>query len=222
MKTAIVRFQRYLDGQIAFGARIALVLMVVPLALAIVLPLWNIHMVAPQYPEGLDLEIWTWKVEGGEAHHIKEINTLNHYIGMSAIDEVLLKDLDWIPFTIGLLGILLLRVAVIGNLRMLVDVAVISAYLSGFLMFRFWYHLYHLGHDLDPAAPVNVEPFMPAYFGTKQIANFTVTSLPKAGAYAMMFAVAGVLVITVLHLWKGRRESARADRPASAAGAAQA
>jgi hypothetical protein len=207
-----LRFQRHLDGQIDMRARMVLALCVIPLALAILLPLWQIHMVAPQYPEGLDLNIWTWKVEGGEAHHIEEINTLNHYIGMSAIDEALLADLDWIPFTIGLLAILVLRVAVIGNLRMLVDLAVIASYLSGFLMWRFWWHLYQLGHDLDPEAPVNVEPFMPAYLGTKKIANFTVTSLPRIGAYAMMLAVGGILLVTLLLLWKGRREALRADR----------
>ncbi len=209
MKNAIIKFQRFLDGQIPFGTRILLALMIIPIAIAIFAPLWNIHMLAPQYPEGLDLNIWTWKVEGGEPHHIDEINTLNHYIGMSAIDEALLKDLDWIPFTLGLLGILVLRVAVIGTLRMLVDVAVISTYLSLFLMWRFWWHLYELGHNLDPKAPVNVEPFMPAYLGTKQIANFTITSTPRIGAIAMMVAVGTVVLTTVWLLWKGRRDSSR-------------
>lgn len=209
MKNAIINFQRFLDGQIPFGTRILLALMIIPIAVAIFAPLWNIHMLAPQYPEGLDLNIWTWKVEGGESHHIDEINTLNHYIGMSAIDQALLKDLDWIPFTLGLLAILVLRVAAIGTLRMLVDVAVISTYLSMFLMWRFWWHLYELGHNLDPKAPVSVEPFMPAYLGTKQIANFTITSTPQIGAVAMMAAVGTVVLTTVWLLWKGFRDSSR-------------
>ena len=133
MKQALERFEKYLDETISLGARGLLILCSLPLLLAFWFPLWNIRMVAPQYPAGLEIDIYSWKVEGGDGgHHIQEINTLNHYIGMAPIDEVVLNDLDWIPFLIGLLVILVLRVAAIGNLRMLVDLAVLSTYLAGF------------------------------------------------------------------------------------------
>ena len=207
MKQALERFERYLDQPVHYGSRFLLALLIVPLVLSFTQPLWNIHMVAPQYPEGLEIDIYAYKIEGGNGgQDVQEINTLNHYIGMAPIDDVLLADLDWIPFLLGAFAILILRVAAIGNIRMLVDLAVMSTYLSAFLVWRFWYHLYQLGHDLDPEAPVRVDPFMPAFLGTKQIANFTVTSLPRTGSFLVMASVGGVLLITLWHLWLGWRD----------------
>lgn len=217
LKDYLDRFERFLDGTISLRARVLLVLLSLPLLLAFWFPLWNISMVAPQYPDGLELDIYSWKVEGGDGgNHIQEINTLNHYIGMAPIDEVVLNDLDWIPFLVGLLVILVLRVAAIGNLRMLVDLAVLSTYLGGFLMFRFWFHLWTLGHNLDPKAPMTVEPFMPAFLGTKQIANFTVTSMPRLGTLATGVSVGGVMLVTFFLLFRGWLHYRRERRAAGA------
>jgi len=64
------------------------------------------------------VEIHAHKLEGGNnGQHIKEINTLNHYIGMHPIDAHDLAELGWMPFAVGILAILTLRVAAIGNVR---------------------------------------------------------------------------------------------------------
>jgi len=112
--------------------------------------------------------------------------------------------------------VLILRAAAIGNIRTLIDLAVIYSYIGGFLAFRFWLHLYTLGHNLDPKAPVNVDPFMPAIFGSKQIANFQITSFPRAGAIAILISVGGVLLITFWHLATGFRESRKNASKANA------
>ena len=96
----------------------------------------------------------------------------------------------------------------------LIDLTVITAYFSAFSLFRFVYKLWVLGHNLDPKAPVRVAPFMPAVFGTKQIANFTVTSLPRLGSVYMGIFALGVVGLTVWHLWRGRRDAVRAMRGA--------
>lgn len=217
MQHPLEKFYAFVQQPVRLGSRLLIALLVVPLFLAFTAPLWNISMVAPQYPKGLSLDIYAHKVEGGrDSADIQEINTLNHYIGMAPIDRAALSDLDWIPFALGVLMILTLRVAAIGNIRSLIDLAVITFYFSLFSLGRFVYKLYVLGHNLDPRAPVTVEPFMPAVFGTKQIANFTVTSLPRlATGYMAVFAL-GVAAITIWHLWTGRREAARAERAASA------
>jgi len=46
---------RFLDGTIDGRARLMVLLAVVLLAVTYVLPLWNLTMFAPQYPEGLRL-----------------------------------------------------------------------------------------------------------------------------------------------------------------------
>lgn len=184
-----------LESPVSPAVRLILLVLVVPIALTFTRPIWNISMKAPQYPSGLELDIFVYKVEGGHAgHDIKEINTLNHYIGMAPIDRQQLSDLDWMPFALGIIVLLVLRVALIGNVRALVDISVLSLYFCLFSLFRFVYKLHWLGHNLDPSAPVDVEPFTPAIFGTKQIANFTVTSLPRMGSLFLAIFVIGLVV----------------------------
>lgn len=218
MKNPIARFYAFLDTPLFPMARLALVVLVIPLALVFTQPLWKISMKAPQYPKGLSMEIYTHKVEGGHGgKDIKEINTLNHYIGMKTIDRQQLTDLDWIPFALGLLFILTLRCAAIGNVRALVDLVVITGYVSVFAFGRFIYKLYTYGHTLDPEAPFKVKPFTPAIFGSKQVANFTTTSWPQLGSILMGVFVVGVTAVTAWHLIAGRRAAERAEVEAAAA-----
>lgn len=214
-----MNFQRSLDGFYAFldrplylKARLALVVLVVPLLLTFTQPLWRISMVAPQYPQGLYMDIYTHKVDGGhEGHDIAEINELNHYIGMKAIDRAALTDLDWIPFALGLLALLTLRCAAIGNVRALVDLVVMSGYIATFAFARFIYKLWYFGHSMAPDAPIKLEPFTPAIIGKKQVANFAVESWPQAGTICMTIFLVGVVGITAWHLIGGRRAAVRAD-----------
>lgn len=206
--SSLDRFQQHLGEPLSTRARVALVALVVPLLLSFTGPLWVMDMKAPQYPEGLRLEILSYTVRGD----VSEVNTLNHYIGMATIDRAALSDLDWIPFAVGALALLALRVAAIGDRRSLVDLFVLFAYFSVFSMARFAYKLYVFGHELDPHAPFDVEPFTPAILGTKEIANFTVTSLPSTGTIWLGLFGTGLLLVTALSL---RRAAARA-RPAAA------
>ena len=197
-----IRFQAFLDRPLFPSARAALAILTIPLLLSFTMPIWKISMVAPQYPGGLYMDIWTYKLEGGaDGQHIKEINTLNHYIGMHGIDDAASADLGWIPFALGALVLIALRVAAIGNVRSLLDLTVLTSYVSLFAFGRFIYRLYVFGHDLAPTAPVKI--------GTKQIANFTTTSLPMAGSYGIGLFVTGLLAITAWHLLAGRLEAKR-------------
>lgn len=198
-------FYRHLGHPLDFRSRILLGFTVIPLMLSFTAPLWNIHMVAPQYPQGLDLDIYAHTIEGD----VQEVNTLNHYIGMERLDRVTLSDLDWLPFALGALIVLTLRVAAIGENRSLIDLLVLTLYFGAFSMGRFAYKLYVFGHNLDPKAPFNVEPFTPALFGSKQIANFTTTSYPEAGSYWLIAFGVGLLVVLAWN-WRGAlRASAR-------------
>jgi copper chaperone NosL len=212
------RFYAFLDRPLYLWARVALLVVTVPLVLALTQPLWKISMKAPQYPGGLYMEIYTHKIDGGNnGQHIKEINTLNHYIGMRTIDRSELADLDWIPFALGLLIVLTLRCAAIGNVRTLVDLAVLSLYIGLFAFGRFVYKLYVFGHHLDPDAPLKIKPFTPAVFGTKQIANFSTSSYPQLGSILIGIFFAGVLGTLGWHLFAGRRQALRDAAAAAAA-----
>jgi hypothetical protein len=210
MKLDLDKFFAFLDRPLFMHSRFVLLLLAIPLALTITQPLWRISMEAPQYPDGLYLEIYAHKIDGGNhGQHIKEINTLNHYIGMHKIDRAELSDLDWIPFGIGLLLLLTLRCAAVGNVRSLVDLVVIAGYIAAFAMGKFVYKLYVFGHNLDPSAPLKVEPFTPAIFGSKKIANFTTSSFPQLGSFFMAIFFVGIVVVLVWHLVVGRRQAKR-------------
>jgi len=211
------KFYKFLDRPLYFKARLLLLVMIVPLALTFTQPLWRISMQAPQYPAGLYMEIYSHKIEGGNGgQHIKEINTLNHYIGMRKIDRAELSDLDWIPFGLGLLILLTLRCAAIGNVRMLVDLAVLAGYIGVFAMGRFVYKLYVFGHNLDPDAPIKLEPFTPAIIGTKKIANFSTQSYPQLGSLYIGLFFAGIFALLAWHLIAGRRQAIRASQASAA------
>lgn len=207
-RALVDRFQEFLDEPIRFRSRFLLAVLVVPLLLSFTQPLWRISMDAPQYPGGLYIDVYAHKLGGGhDGHDITEINELNHYIGMRPIVQSEFADLDWIPFALGLLAILTLRAAAVGNVRSLVDLSVLATYVAAFSFARFVYKLYVFGHDLDSRAPVNVAPFMPAVLGSKQVANFTTHSWPEWGtAFMAVFAV-GILGVTMWHCWLGYREA---------------
>ena len=71
------------------------------------LPFWFIHLIAPQYPEGLTMEIWLNRLEG----EVEIINGLNHYIGMAKINADMFPELDYLVYIIGVYILLGLVVA---------------------------------------------------------------------------------------------------------------
>jgi len=211
MQHALARFYEFLDRPITGWTRIALVALVVPLLFAFAAPLWKISLRAPQYPAGLYMDVYAHKLDGGHGgHDIEEINNLNHYIGMHRIDRAELSELDWMPFAIIALALLALRCAAIGNVRMLIDLTVVTGFVAAYSLGRFVYRLYVFGHSLDPTAPLTLAPFTPAIFGRKQIANFATESYPQLGAVYIGVFMAGVAGLTVYHLVAGRMAAARA------------
>lgn len=184
--------QAWLDQGLSLRSRWLVLMMLVPLVLALLAPIWHMRFEAPQYPDGLRLDIFSYTVEGD----VQEVNTLNHYIGMAAIDRASLSDLAFLPFAIGIFALLLLRVAALADLRALVDLIALYTYFGAFAFARFAYTLYVFGHNLDPKAAFRVEPFTPTLLGTGTVANFTITSLPARGS--LYLAGVGVVLVAVL------------------------
>lgn len=208
MRRTADSFWDFLDVPLRLPARLALILLTVPLLVSLAFPLWRISMKAPQYPDGLYMDIYSHKLVGGnDGHDIQEINVLNHYIGMHTITREELRDLDWIPFAMIAMALLALRAALLGNVRTIIDLSMVAAYVSLVAFARFVYMLWEFGHDLDPKAPMDVEPFMPVVFGSKKIANFMTHSMPQFGSALLGVFVLGVWLITLWYLWRGRRES---------------
>ena len=216
MKAVLERSNRQLDVPLDTAPRVLLLVAALLLVPTYLMPLWKLTMFAPQYPEGLILDIHSYKLQGGnKGQDVKEINILNHYIGMKDLTTADFTEFKWMPFVIGMLGLLFLRALVHGRLGDLLDVAVLYLYFGLFSLWSFGYKLYSYGHNLAPTASVKVDPFMPPLFGHKKLANFEVYSFPAAGSYALAAAGAAVL----LALFLGWREARRVEhQEARAAG----
>jgi hypothetical protein len=205
----IEKSNRVLAAPLGLGPR-GLVLLAALLLLPIyAAPLWKMTMFAPQYQDGLRLDIYSYKLEGGNrGQDVKEINVLNHYIGMKDLATEDFTEFKWLPFVVGALALLFLRAAVFGTVGHVLDVAVLFVYFSLFSLWSFAYKLWSYGHNLAPTAAVKVPPFMPPLFGGKQLANFEVYSYPGLASYALGAAAVALVAALILSWRSARRETA--------------
>lgn len=203
MRNLLRREYVILRRPVSLGARALLLVGVAALIAALILPLWKISLIAPQYQEGLTLVIHTYQlVAGNGGQDLVEINNLNHYIGMKPLAQADFFEMRWVPFALGVFILLALRTAAIGTVRSLVDLLALYLYFTAFSLGSFYFRLYTYGHDLDPKAPMTIQPFTPVLIGEQQIANFVQSSWPQVGAFFL--AVFPICVIGAM--WLSRRE----------------
>ncbi len=167
-------------------------------------PLWKMTLYSNQFPDGLVLNIYTYKLEGGKTPNqddLKEINSLNHYIGMRPLIDDDFTEFKWIPFVIGGTILLALRVIVLGKMSKLVDLFVMFSYFGVFSLLSFYYKMYIYGHELDPTAAIKVPPFTPPMFGHQTMANFEVYNYPSTGT----FFISLMPVLLLLAMWLSRK-----------------
>ena len=212
MQAFLQRANRFLDEPIDLQARLMLLASAALIVVTYFFPLWNLTMFAPQYPDGLRLDIYSYRLVGGNGgQDIPEINVLNHYIGMHNLVNESFTEFQWMPFVIGALGLLVLRTIVQGTVSALVDVTMLFVYFGAFSLWSFGFKLYTYGHDLAPDAAIKVKAFMPPMFGYRQIANFEVYSYPRPATYAMSGAIL-LLVAALAWTWWSSRRRGQAER----------
>lgn len=188
MQKFLMAETRFFETPIDLRSRVLILLAAIALIPTFFFPLWTMTMYSNQFPDGLVLKIYSYKLEGEKTPNrddLKEINALNHYIGMRELKEEDFTEFKWIPFVIGGSILLAFRVIVLGKMSKLVDLFVLFTYFGIFSLWSFYHKLYLYGHDLDPTAAVKVPPFTPPMFGHQTLANFEVYSFPALGSYFM-------------------------------------
>jgi copper chaperone NosL len=173
---------------------------------SLLFPMWRIELEAPQYPEGLVLQLYANKI-GGD---VEIINGLNHYIGMKT-----LHTKDFIEFTIlpyifgffGLFSLIMVFVAKRKGVILLFITFLIFGFLAGLDFYR-WNYEY--GHNLDPNAAIVVPgmAYQPPLIGYKQLLNFGAYSIPDVGGWMMILAgvLLFVIIIKEIHLIRSLRK----------------
>lgn len=208
MNSTLARSARFLHEPVSARPRILLVIAAVLVLGGYLFPLWNLTMFAPQYSDGLRLDIYSYTLVGGRGgQDIREINVLNHYIGMRDLAITDFTEFKWMPFAFGGFALIFLRAVFFGTMKELVDAVVLFCYFGAFSMWSFAFKLYKYGHELAPNAAFKVQPFTPPVFGYAKIANFEVYSYPQAGTYCLLGV--GLLLLVALWLaWRQRKPQA--------------
>lgn len=174
-----------------------------------IFPLWNITLEAPQYPTPLGMDIYINKFKDTHEFDIKNINLMNHYVGMKYIPETI-PEFKIFPIVIGFMSVLGILLGFIGKHKLFLAWVIIVALLGLAGMYDFYLWEYDYGHDLDPKAIMNfknpdgsVMGFQPPLLGSKDILNFRAHSYPMIGAY---FLFTGMLLSFIAFLM-GRKSS---------------
>lgn len=161
---------------------------------ALFVPMWQIQLDAPQYPEGLVLRLHANKI-GGD---VEIINGLNHYIGMATLHTENFFEFTVLPYifsVFALISIVLIWIAKRKAVLVFLFTYVLFIALAAVDFYR-WNYQY--GHNLDPNAAIRVPgmAYQPPLIGYKQLLNFGAYSIPDTGGW--MLAVAGVLLSLVV------------------------
>lgn len=157
-------------------------------------PLWQILMWAPQYPEGLEMDIWINTITGD----VKVISALNHYIGMKHIEVEMFPEFGYMIYIVGFLIGFGLLTSLINRRLMLWMFSLLLVATAVAALVDFWLWGYDYGHNLDPTAAINIPgmSYQPPLIGTKQLLNFTAFSGPDIGGW--IFIISGVLIMGTL------------------------
>lgn len=157
------------------------------------LPVWRIDLFAPQYPEGLTMNIWINKLSG----QVDIINGLNHYIGMKHITVEMFPEFKFLPFVVAFFMVLGMLVAISGKRKFLFIYLILTVIGGIAAMVDFYMWGYKYGHHLDPTAPIQVPglSYQPPLFGHKRILNFDAYSFPDVGGWIVVGA--GILAFGV-------------------------
>ncbi|RRN77665.1 hypothetical protein EIM50_18460 [Pseudoxanthomonas sp. SGD-10] len=156
----------------------------------IFLPIWRIELDAPQYPEGLVMLIYSYKLGG----QVEIINGLNHYIGMKTLHSEQFVEFKVLPYIIGAFALAFLITGWRARVKPM-NILFVAFLLFGIVaMVDFWMWEYDYGHNLDPEAPIKVPgmAYQPPLIGFKQLLNFGAFSIPDIGGW--IFVICGLLL----------------------------
>lgn len=190
-------------------SKLAMILGALSIVALFLFPLWNITLEAPQYPTPLGMDIYINDFSDAHPHDIKNINLMNHYVGMQYIPETI-PEFKIFPWVIGIMAALGVLIGLFANYKWYLGWFVLMSVfaIAGIYDFYLWEHDY--GHNLDPKAILKftnpdgtIMGFQPPLFGTKDILNFKAHSYPQLGAYFLALGMALTFIAYVL----GKREA---------------
>jgi nitrous oxidase accessory protein len=168
------------------------------LLVSIFLPYWQMTLEAPQYPQGLHVRAYVNHLAGD----VREVDGLNHYIGMRPLNEAAQLERSLSVAVIIALTFLLEGAAHV-HTRWAALLAAPAILFPAFFLADLYYWLNDFGRNLDPTAALSnaIKPFTPPVLGTGAIGQFR--TIASAGP-GLWLGVAAALML-VAGLWFHRR-----------------
>src|SRR5687768_4989024 len=156
-------------------------------------PAWSIYLIAPQYPEGLSMQIWLYKITG----QVEIINGLNHYIGMKHINADMFPEFSFLVYILGFFVLFGLVVAFTGSRKLLFAYLILSVLGAAAALVDFYKWGYDYGHNLDSAAAIQVPglSYQPPLIGHKKLLNFDAYSYPDIGGWIVIVVVSVLFIV---------------------------
>ncbi|MBK8599746.1 MAG: hypothetical protein IPN80_03645 [Flavobacterium sp.] len=161
---------------------------------ALFVPMWQIQLDAPQYPEGLVLRLHANKI-GGD---VEIINGLNHYIGMATLHSENFFEFTVLPYIFGGLGLISMLLIFIANKKAVLGFLIFYILFVVLAAIDFYRWNYEYGHNLDPNAAIKVPgmAYQPPLIGYKQMLNFGAYSIPDIGGWFLI--ICGLLLLFIV------------------------
>jgi copper chaperone NosL len=176
------------------------------LILTFFFPLWSIDLEAPQYPEGIGIEIWINQITGQKPNDLTNINGLNHYIGMKTIIPDAIPELKIMPFIIIFMIVFGLVGAFSGKRFLVYSWIAFFIILAAVGLYDYYLWEYDYGHNLNPHAAIKIPgmAYQPPLLGSKMLLNFNAISMPDISFYILVIAV-GLAIIALIIDKKSKR-----------------
>ena len=181
-------------------------------------PMWYMYLDSNNFPNGIGMSVWAThpgdpediaQLDGG----LKEVNVLNHFIGMKEISKETMPIFKVLPIVLVIVAVACVAAAFFRRKWATLAVVVFFAAISVGGMFALVYNLYCFGHHLDPTAAIKIDPFMPGIYGEHKLAQFTTYSNFYWGTYLLVIAFLLIVAAWVIDIISFRRGHERLITP---------
>lgn len=172
---------------------------------------WELRLNAPQFPQGLFIQATSYEIQDSPKtpfNDIREVDGLNHYIGMMSLgDAAEIEMMMAIPAII-LFTILAIAAVFLANKKKWAPLLTIPIIVFPWVYLAdLFYWLRYAGQNLDPMAAITLPPFTPTVWGTGVIMQFSTQAYFQLGWY--LAVVAGLICLAAIILNLRRRPEAK-------------
>lgn len=166
------------------------------LIVSIFQPYWRMKLLAPQYPGGLEVQVYVNRMTGDVA----EIDGLNHYIGMRPLGEAAQLERSLSIYAISVLSMLIVS-AIWVHTKYAALLALPALLFPVVFLADMYFWMRNFGLNLDPNAALSgaIEPFVPPILGEGIVGQFKTVASVDSGFYLALLSSALILVGLYFH-----------------------